>query len=224
MSYFDTKSQSFKDMMVMIDSMATQFNIPKDDLITKLLQISFHETAGTYDDQSIQLQGKPGQEGMGAFHFEYGKSQGGHTAINRLIQINEDKHRLLDSLGVATAVADTSKFPPYLKNLPISKGTATDPEDLYFSGSQGFDARTFSPSEQWMLMIADISKDLELAKISDISNISSEDLWIDHHAIPDATDEAARRATYQGNMNIWNVPSEDPLTQPILDQLLNYNP
>ena len=71
MSYFDTKSQSFKDMMIMADSMANKFNISRDDLLTKLLQISYHETAGTYDDQSIQLQGKPGQEGLVAFHFEH---------------------------------------------------------------------------------------------------------------------------------------------------------
>ncbi len=201
---FDTDTQSFQDMMLMADEMATEFNIPKDDLLTGLLQISFHETGGSYDHKQIQDKGKPGQEGMGLFQFEYGKGQGGHTAINRLINYN-------DKIG---------NNPSYLQNIPIAKGIKSNPDYRYYSGKDGFDATSFSPSEQYMLMMQDLTQDLRKDEVTDISNIPFEDLWINYHAIPDTSDVQDRRDVYQENMKVFNVQK----TRDILDQLLNYNP
>ena len=204
MGLFDTSTQSFQDMMLMADEMSTEFNISKDDLLNNLLQISFHETGGSYDPKQIQDKGKVGQEGMGLFQFEHGKGEGGNTAINRLIRYN-------DSLG---------NTPSYLQNIPIEKGIDSDPDYRYYSGKKGFDATSFSPSEQYMLMMQDLTTDLRKDKVSDISNMSTEDLWIKYHAIPSAQDEQDRRDVYQKNMEVFNVPK----TRDILSQLLNYNP
>ncbi len=203
---FDTKSKDFKDMMGMADEMSQEFNIDKGTLLENLLKISFHETAGSYDKSQVQVGGKPGQEGMGLFQFEFGAGQGGHTAINRLIQYYDKKGAL----------------PGYIQNLPTARGTSSDPNYLYFSGKQGFDATTLEPSQQYMLMMSDLSQDLRNAKISDISNKSLVDLWLDYHAIPDSSDRAARKKVFEDNMNVFNVASQDSLSQPILQQLINY--
>lgn len=215
---FDTKSQDFKDMMIMADEMAKEFNIDKNTLLENLLKISYHETEGTYDHTIKQTQGKPGQEGMGLFQFELGKGQGGHTAINRLLNHYETKEQ------TRTTSADMSSFPAWLqKNVTGELGAQPGTGDYYYSSSKGFDASTFSPSQQFQLMIADLSKDLRKAGIKDISNTALEDLWIDYHwAGSDPAKESERRKEFQGNMNIFNVPKVDSLTQSILDQLINY--
>jgi len=201
---FDTNTQSFQDMMLMADEMATEFNISRDDLLTGLLQISFHETGGSYDPEQIQYKGKSGQEGMGLFQFEHGAKQAGHTAINRLINYN-------DKIG---------SNPSYLQNIPIAKGIESDPDYRYYSGKEGFDATSLSPSEQYMLMMQDLTQDLRKDEVTDISNIPFEDLWINYHAIPDTSNVQDRRDVYQKNMEVFNVQK----TRDILDQLLNYNP
>lgn len=72
-------------LQTLLGAASNQWDISQSDLIENMLKIGFHESAGTFDPSIQQIGGGPG---VGMYQYEKGLNQGAHTAVNRLISIN----------------------------------------------------------------------------------------------------------------------------------------
>ena len=100
------------DYSNLLTKASDKWDLGQDELTDLMNRVAYHESKSIPTQK--QIEGKPGQEGMGLYQFESGKARGGETAGRRLI--NELGY-VPDWLNITDEGLDASSLTPEQQNM-----------------------------------------------------------------------------------------------------------
>ena len=190
---FDTSSEDFSMLQDMLGDLGAENKWNQDpDSMLDAMTKIAFHETGGSLDPSQMQYG--GGPGRGLFQYETGEGEGAHTAINRITRYFEGK----DGKG---------KVPEWISSI---------------NADSNWDVSSLSPSQQYMLFLADKAKD-STAHMRDIDEEGGvRDLWEKEHWAGHKYDEGGNllnQETVQSRLNSFNE-SMGVYKDTMLDQIL----